>query len=266
MHDAMHTRAHEMTGLLSKAQSELDATINPLNRAIKEALDLGQDFEGLDEATHYAANPWLKLFGGNQVRSLIEAHHGLAHIAQPSLARVHELTDKEGAKRRIIRILGVVGFLSFGVFLRWSPVMAESVPLRIGGVQRRGRFLIEEAEVDSEGVASQTYHTKVSYRECCGGDIPSRSGSLNCGDASVKSCASSSTTAECGYVSSSSSASTSVAIEPLRVRRVGRFLCDCFPEQAQVMPRKQKRRQFLSVGGIETRARQEQYGALGRPA
>ncbi|EEQ99336.1 hypothetical protein Pmar_PMAR027999 [Perkinsus marinus ATCC 50983] len=124
--------------------------------------------------------------------------------------------------------------------------MAESVPLRIGGVQRRGRFVVEEA-VDSEGVAaSHIYHTRVSYRDCCGDG----SGSVCC-DASVKSM-SSVNTFDCGYTSSSSTAS-SVAIEPLRIRRVGRFLCDCFPEQAQLMPRKQVGRfevQTLAPGCI----------------
>ncbi|KAF4695617.1 hypothetical protein FOZ60_004114 [Perkinsus olseni] len=202
MHDVMHARAHTMTGLLSKVQSELEGTIRPLDKAIKEALDLGQDFEGLDEATHYAANPWLTLLGGAQVRSLIEAHHGLAHVAHPSLLKMRDLTDK----------------------------MAESVPLRIGSVHRRGRFFVEEA-VDSEGVAaSHIYHTRVSYRDCCGvaGDASTTAGSV-CGDASVKSTTSvNAPTAECGYMSSSSTAS-SAAIEPLRIRRVGRFLCDCFP-------------------------------------
>ncbi|KAF4749308.1 hypothetical protein FOZ63_017042 [Perkinsus olseni] len=112
--------------------------------------------------------------------------------------------------------------------------MAESVPLRIGSVHRRGRFFVEEA-VDSEGVAaSHIYHTRVSYRDCCGvaGDASTTAGSV-CGDASVKSTTSvNAPTAECGYMSSSSTAS-SAAIEPLRIRRVGRFLCDCFPEQAQ---------------------------------
>ncbi|KAF4715890.1 hypothetical protein FOZ62_001985 [Perkinsus olseni] len=132
--------------------------------------------------------------------------------------------------------------------------MAESVPLRIGSVHRRGRFFVEEA-VDSEGVAaSHIYHTRVSYRDCCGvaGDASTTAGSV-CGDASVKSTTSvNAPTAECGYMSSSSTAS-SAAIEPLRIRRVGRFLCDCFPEQAQVMPRKQVGRfevQTLAPGCI----------------
>lgn len=121
--------------------------------------------------------------------------------------------------------------------------MAELVPLRISGVERRGRFFVEEA-VDCEGVAaSHIYHTRVSYRDCCGGEASP----TGCCDDSVKSA-----TTECGYTSSSSTA-CSVAIEPLRIRRVGRFLCDCFPEQAQVMPRKQVGRfevQTLAPGCI----------------